>query len=127
MENKKKKLVIPCSGTGKALASVARESLWYALFYGKDDLETICLSLIMLGDEEAVDRVKKTECITIDGCHFQCAKIIVQEAGGKIIRSYRVIDFLKEHKDLKPKSILQLGAEGQRLCQIIGKAIVEKE
>ena len=121
-----KNLVIPCSGTGKALASVSRETCWYALFYASARFETICLSLIMLGDEEALKRIRGNSCITLDGCHHQCAKTIVEQAGGKIIKAYRVTEFLKEHKDWKPKTILHIGAGGQKLCQLIARELVEK-
>ncbi len=127
MSDDKRVLIIPCSGIGKAYGSVAREAT-YALL---DDLrpgatDTVCLSLLTLGDEEAQARVQQNPTITIDGCPKACAKINVEAAGGKPAGIYRVFDVYRAHKELKVRSVSELGASGRAMAQILAEEIASQ-
>jgi uncharacterized metal-binding protein len=123
----KRVLIIPCSGIGKAYGSVGREAM-YALL---EDLrpeatDTVCLSLLTLGDDEAQAKVRDHPTITIDGCPKACAQINVEAAGGKPAAIYRVFDVYRAHKDLKVRSVSQLGESGRRMAQILAQEIAMK-
>lgn len=124
---RKKVIVIPCSGIGKALGSVSREAT-YELVENlcKGVTETTCLALIVSGDEETLQLVRSNKCITVDGCPLQCAEKNVKLAGGDVAARFRVVDTLKENRILKPKSVTFLDRDGQQLATILAKEIVNK-
>jgi len=123
----KKVIVIPCSGIGKALGSVSREATYEVVeSLRKGVTETICLALITSGDEETLQLVKTNKCITVDGCPLQCAQKNVKLAGGELAASFRVVDTLKENRNLKPKSVTFLDRDGQELASLLAKQVAEK-
>ncbi len=68
-------LLIPCSGIGKVQGLISRE----AVFHVPDTMvpgqtELMCLALLVTDDAEAKDRVRGSECITVDGCPKLCAE-----------------------------------------------------
>ncbi len=116
--------VIPCSGIGKATGSVGREATYCVV----DDLipdktDTMCLALLTKGDTRAIEEVKSSKVITIDGCAKDCARKNVELSGGKPDINHRVQDFMKKHRDLKPGSVLDIGDEGWRLANIMAEQI----
>ena len=116
--------VIPCSGIGKASASVGREAAYTVVEDERPGVsDTLCLSLLTLGDEEAQDKVRRHRVITIDGCAKDCAKKNVEAAGGTPGSSHRVHDYLKKHKDLKPEGVLDIGEGGRRLAHLIAEDV----
>jgi uncharacterized metal-binding protein len=120
-------LVIPCSGIGKAFGTIGREATYIVveeLQKGKSD--TLCLSLITMGDEEALQRVKSHRCITIDGCPLECAKKNLILSGGQVAASFRVVDLLREYRTLKPQSVTFLDEDGEKLAQILAEKIALK-
>ena len=123
----KKVIVIPCSGIGKALGSVSREATYEVVeSLRKGVTETTCLALITSGDEETLQLVKTNKCITVDGCPLQCAQKNVKLAGGELAASFRVVDTLKENRNLKPKSVTFLDRDGQELASLLAKQVAEK-
>jgi len=91
--------VIPCSGIGKALGLISRETvLQVTNNLSKDEAETVCLAHVVTGDKDAVDKVKNQICITVDGCPALCAAKSVEHAGGIIKAKYRVVDEMKKHR-----------------------------
>ncbi len=67
-------IIIPCSGIGKAFGSVGREAAYVVTEELRPGCtQTVCLSLLTLGDEEARRQVRKHPTITIDGCPTACA------------------------------------------------------
>jgi uncharacterized metal-binding protein len=119
--------VIPCSGIGKATASTGREAAYRIV----EDLlpqkcDTLCLSLLTTGDEEAREKVRKSRVVTIDGCAKDCSRKNV-EASGKIPDiSHRVQDFMKTHRGLKPESVLDIGEGGRKLAEAVAEDITEE-
>ncbi|WKY43765.1 putative zinc-binding protein [Eubacteriaceae bacterium ES2] len=91
--------VIPCSGIGKVLGLLARESvLKVTQEKCPQDTETFCLAHIVTGDDEIVEKIKGESCITMDGCPKYCSQKSVEAAGGMIAKSYKVADFMKAHR-----------------------------
>jgi uncharacterized metal-binding protein len=123
----KKVIVIPCSGIGKALGTVGREATYEVVEnMRKDVTQTICLALLVSGDEESVQLVQRNKCITVDGCPLQCAEKNVRIAGGDPAASLRVVDALRENRGLKPKSVAFLDRDGQQLTRAVAEKIASK-
>jgi uncharacterized metal-binding protein len=120
-------LIIPCSGMGKPFGTIARD----ATFQVVDELRkgranTNCLSLLVMGDEEATRQVKASRCIAVDGCPLACAKKNIEFTGGEITAYFRVMDFLRENRGLRPKQVTFLDEDGQRLSDILAEKIASK-
>ncbi len=117
-------LIIPCSGIGKAYGSVGREAMYAVLEDLKPGLtDTVCLSLLTLADEEARKQVRDCPTITIDGCPKACAKVNVEAAGGRPAAIYRVFDVYRAHRDLKVRSVSELGENGRQMARILAQEI----
>lgn len=123
----KKVYVIPCSGIGKATASVGREATYRVIEDKRPECaDTICLGLLTLGDEEAAAKLREADVITIDGCAKDCARKNVEASGKPPTISHRVHDYLKEHRDLKPEAVLDIGEGGRKLVEVISEDIAEE-
>ena len=110
----KKVIVIPCSGIGKAYGSISRDATYEVTEnLRKETTQTLCLALLVSGDQESQQLVRSNKCITVDGCPLQCAEKNVKLAGGDLAASFRVIDVYKENRKLKPKSITFLDSDGR--------------
>jgi uncharacterized metal-binding protein len=121
-----KVLIIPCSGIGKAFGSIGREATYIVTEELRpEETDTLCLSLLTLGDEEAKDRVRRHPVITIDGCPKACAEVNVKSAGGRSVANLKVVDTYREHPGLKVPSVLDLGEPGRKLASFVAeKAVV---
>ncbi|NIN64854.1 MAG: hypothetical protein GTO63_09165 [Anaerolineae bacterium] len=119
-----KVLIIPCSGIGKAFGSVGREATYLVTEELRpDETETLCLSLLTLGDEEAGYRVRKHPVITIDGCPKACAEANVKSVGGRSVANIKVVEIYREHRDLRVASVLELGEPGRKLAAILAEKV----
>ena len=126
MDNKKV-YIIPCSGIGKATASVGRGATYKVIEDMRPETaDTLCLSLLTMGDEEAALKVRGNKVITIEGCAKDCARKNVEASGKTPDISHRVHDFLKEHRDLKPETVLDVGEGGRKLTDIIAEQLAEE-
>ncbi len=123
----KKVIVIPCSGIGKPLGSVSREAV-YELVENvrKGVTETLCLALLVSGDKDALQLVRKNKCIAVDGCPMQCAEKNLKHVDGNLIASFRAVDTLKRNKKLKPKSVTFLDRDGLELATILANEVANK-
>jgi uncharacterized metal-binding protein len=126
MGKKKKVMVIPCSGIGKAFGAISREAMYTVV----DDLrpaetDTTCLGLLVMGDEQARSKVKDSPCLTIDGCPADCSRKNVLLAGGDVVKAFRVVDIYKQHTNLKPKAVAQVDEAGRELAQILAGLAAE--
>ena len=119
--------IIPCSGIGKAFGTISREAAYQVVEdLRKGETDTLCLSLLVIGDEDSSYLVQSHQCIAIDGCPLECAKKNLQLAGAKLITNFRVVDLLKEHRNLKPKSITFLDEAGRKLAKLLADQIAAK-
>ncbi len=127
MTDPKRVIIIPCSGIGKAYGSVGREAM-YQVVEGlrPDSTGTVCLSLLTLGDADAQDQVREHPTITIDGCPKACAQVNVQAAGAQPAQMFRVFDVFRAHKELKVRSVSELGESGREMARILAEEIAAK-
>jgi uncharacterized metal-binding protein len=117
---KDKALIITCSGVGKVHGLIAREvALRVADEVAPDAADTLCLALLVKGDEEAVAAVRARPCITVDGCPKLCSQKNVTLAGGRIARSLRVVDEFKNHKGARPGDATTLAPDGWTITEAI--------
>jgi uncharacterized metal-binding protein len=125
--SQKKIIVIPCSGIGKAFGSVSREAT-YELTENlrKETTETVCLALLVSGDQDSLQMVRNNKCITVDGCPLQCAEKNVKLAGGDFAAGLRVVDVFKNNRNLKPKSITFLDHAGEEMANLLAEQIANK-
>jgi uncharacterized metal-binding protein len=121
---KKKVVVIPCSGIGKAFGEMGRQAVYEVIEdLRPGDVTTTCLARLMIDDPEAKALIEDNWVITIDGCVKDCARKNVEFIGKKIDGALRVIEIFKENRDLKPRGILELGEEGLRLVHALARKI----
>ena len=125
--NERPILIIPCSGIGKPFGTIGRD----ATFRVVDELrkgraDTNCLSLLVMGDEEATRQVKESDCIAVDGCPLECARKNIEIAGGRIAAYFRVMDLLRENKGLKPRQVTFLDDDGTKLAEMLAERIAVK-
>ncbi len=119
-----KVMILPCSGIGKAFASVGREATYLAIEDLRPGLtDTVCLSALVMGDEEARAKVRGNPCITVDGCPTACARKNVELAGGDVAGVLRVPDTYKQHRELKPAAITELDEAGKQLAAFLAERI----
>jgi uncharacterized metal-binding protein len=119
--------IIPCSGIGKAFGTISREAAYHVVEdLRKGRTDTLCLSLLVMGDEDSSNLVQTHQCITIDGCPLECAKKNLEIAGAKLAANFRVVDLLKERRNLKPKSVTLLDEAGRELAKILAEKIALK-
>ncbi len=121
---KPKALIIPCSGIGKTLGSVARESA----FRVAEDLrpgtsQLLPLSLLILGEKETREILASTPVVAIDGCTKSCAAKVAAERGGKVTQALQVSDIFKHCRELKPEGIAELNEAGHRLAQALAEEV----
>jgi uncharacterized metal-binding protein len=119
-------LVIPCSGIGKVYGTVGRDAALQVV----EDLRpgrtaTMCLSLLVMGDEEARQRVRATQTVIIDGCALACARKNVELAGGQIGGAVMVLDVYRKHRELKSQTVTFLDENGQRLAGCVAQEAVQ--
>lgn len=124
LKDDEKMLIISCSGVGKAFGMASRE----AMFTVVEDLrpgvtDTLCLSLLTLGDEEARARVRTRPTITIDGCPRMCARTNVEASGGHPAAGFRVVDTYRRVRELKPQSIAMPDEAGRQLARALAEEV----
>jgi uncharacterized metal-binding protein len=128
MNNDKRVVVIvPCSGIGKSLGTVSRETA-YELCENlrPHDTQLVALSKLVLGDEQARQKVRTNAAVTIDGCKQMCAAKLVKHNGGTVAREIAVFEEFRHHKDLRPEGIAELNAEGMQLSRVLAEEIAEQ-
>ena len=106
-------LVIPCSGIGKVHGLISREATYEIIDrLAPDNTDTLCLALLVIGDEEALAKVRSHSCITIDGCPKACSQKNVEMAGGQVTKAVRVVEAFKNHRGAQPGTATKLSEEG---------------
>jgi len=125
MNSKRQRVVIvPCSGIGKSLGTVSREAAYELCDNLRPDgTQLVALSKLVLGDEQARERVRSSLAITIDGCKQMCASKLVKHNGGRVSRAVAVFESFRNHKNLKPEGIAELNEEGLQLARVLAEEI----
>lgn len=126
MISDKKVLIIPCSGIGKPIGTVSRETTYEIIEnLSKGKAETVCLALLTSQDKETIDRVKNNYVITLDGCAKHCAKKNTEECGKIPDKSYMILKFAAANPDKKPQGIIDIGNSGKALVDTISDTIIK--
>jgi uncharacterized metal-binding protein len=116
--------VIPCSGIGKALGSVTREAAYELCDNLRPDrTQLVALSKLVLGEEQARERIQNSPAVTIDGCKQMCAAKLVRHSGGTVVREIAVFEVFRRYKELKPEGIAELNEEGKQLARALAGEI----
>ena len=127
MNSDKRIVIVPCSGIGKSLGSVSREAAYELCDNLRPgDTQLVALSKLVLGDEQARERVRTSLAVTIDGCKQMCAAKLVKHSGGTVSRAVAVFEAFRDHKDLKPEGIAELNPEGKQLARVLAEEIAEQ-
>lgn len=120
-------LIIPCSGIGKSFGTISREATYCVVEdLKKSEADTICLSLLVMGDEDAKRLVKSHRCIAVDGCPNECAKKNLELSNAKLAANFRVVDILRDNRSLRPKAVTFLDEDGRRLAKILAEKVASK-
>ena len=122
--DKKKVVIVPCSGIGKTYGTVSREAAYEVI----EDLrprtsQLVPLSKLVLGDEEARKAVAESQVITIDGCALACAAKMVEVSGGVVAEEFAVLDSYRRNRKLKPRGIAELNEGGQQLARVLAEEV----
>jgi uncharacterized metal-binding protein len=126
MENRKV-VVVPCSGIGKSLGTVGRVATYKVIERMKPEkTRTVCLALLTMGDDDALKLVRENPCIAVDGCPAQCSKKNIEASMGKLAHNIIVTDVLRKNRALKPEGVIDLNDQGDKLAEIIARALSER-
>jgi uncharacterized metal-binding protein len=126
MENHKV-VVVPCSGIGKSLGTVGRVATYKVIERMKPEkTRTVCLALLTTGDDDALKLVRENPCIAVDGCPAQCSKKNIEASMGKLAHNIVVTDVLRKNRSLKPEGVIELNDQGDKLAEIIARALSER-
>jgi uncharacterized metal-binding protein len=79
-----------------------------------------------MGDEDAQKQVKSHRCISIDGCAAECSKKNLELKNAKLAASFKVLDIVKEHRELKPKSVTFLDEDGRKMAKHLAEKVALK-
>ncbi len=126
MASDKKVLIIPCSGIGKPIGTVSRETTYEIVEnLAKSKAETVCLALLTSQDKETIDKVKNNYVITLDGCARHCAKKNTEQCGKVPDKSYMILKFAAANPDKKPQGLIDIGDGGKALVVTISDTIAK--
>jgi uncharacterized metal-binding protein len=124
--NDKKVLIIPCSGIGKPIGTVSRETTYEIIEnLSKGKTETVCLALLTSQDIETMNKIKNNYVITLDGCAKHCAKKNTEQCGKIPDKNYMVLKFAAANPDKKPQGIIDIGMSGKALVETIADTVVK--
>jgi uncharacterized metal-binding protein len=87
--------------------------------------QIVPLSRLVLGDEEARSQIADSPVITMDGCKLACATVNVRQAGGTVAKEYAVLDFYRQHRQLKPGGIAELNEGGEALARALAEDLAQ--
>ena len=120
-------LIIPCSGIGKSFGTISRDATYCVVEeLRRGETDTLCLSLLVMGDEDARYSVKSHRCIAVDGCPNECAKKNLELSDAKLVANFRVVDILRDNRSLKPNDVTFLDEDGRKLSRILAEKIATK-
>ncbi len=124
--NRRKVLIVPCSGIGKTYGSVSREAAYEVTeSLRPGDSQMVSLSLLVMGDETSRQALAEKPAITIDGCKLACATKMVQECGGSVAHGFAVLDIYRRYRQFKPQGIADLNQAGLQLARALAEETAE--
>lgn len=115
-------VVVGCAGIGKIMGTIAAESV--RSLVNTKGLQTVCLPLVIMDDEETLERLRRSDCVVVEGCQESCVSEILASKGITAMARMEVLQFWSENVELRPKSILELGEDGIKLRDILVERIM---
>lgn len=119
-----KALLVPCSGMGKVHGLISREAVFAAVDQLPEGMaSTMCLAMLVMGDETALEAVRTRPVFTVDGCPKLCAHKNIELAGGRLAQAVRVVDAFKEHRGVDAGTATSLTDGGWQIAGEIGQSL----
>jgi uncharacterized metal-binding protein len=119
----KKVAIIACTGTGKALGTVARQVAYKVVDELRPDKTVlICIPSLTAGVGEYKNLLRKYPSIILDGCVERCASKITSKNKG-MIRAKVFLPQMIAKYGLKPQSRADIGEEGEKLVSKIAEEV----
>ena len=128
MIQKKKAVILPCSGIGKSFGTVARQATFIVTNELRTDkTTTFCLPLLQIEDKEALDLAENNFVISIDGCAKACSfKNVERSIGHPSDAKVMIMDVLRENKELRTKQVTFLDENGKKLARKVAERVAEE-
>jgi uncharacterized metal-binding protein len=82
-----------------------------------------CLARLVIDDPETIAAVNDNFVITLDGCPDDCARKNVERIGKTVDYPIHVADLLQQHPDLHPNGIVNIGADGFVLVDLMADQV----
>ena len=84
-------VIIPCSGIGKPYGTIGRDATYIVCDEKlRENTETDCLGLLVIEDEEIVEKVRSCKVVSVDGCFNECARKSVERVGAEVTEAIHV-------------------------------------
>lgn len=123
----KKVGVTACTGINLIDGTIARMAIYKVLEELRPNQTVlICLPALAAEVEEDVEFVRDYPSIILDGCEKKCAEKVFTKFKSNIKGIFSVSDYRSKYPKLKPKSIIDIGPDGEKLAQIIAEDIAKK-
>jgi uncharacterized metal-binding protein len=122
-------VIIPCSGIGKAYGTICREAAYEVVQNRRSGTSRIlCLALLVKGDEEAVNLVRESPSIALDGCAKRCSYKNIERVAPKPPIALTIMDLFRKHRDLNPNelnlgTVLHLEEGGRYLVHLLADEV----
>ncbi|AKX95062.1 hypothetical protein MTHERMOG20_25330 [Moorella thermoacetica] len=127
VNSSRKVYVIPCSGIGKMYGLLGREAVLKTVKELRPDkAATMCLALLVYGDNEARKEIAGARCITVDGCPKLCAAKNVEHAGGRVVEMIRAVDAFRNHRGVDAGTAAHLTAAGWQIADELAADLAGK-
>ena len=126
---KKPVIIIPCSGIGKAYGTICREAVYEVVQNRRPGISrTLCLALLVKGDEEAIHLIRESPSIALDGCAKRCSYKNIERVAPKPPIALTIMDLFRKHRDLNPNeldlgTVLHLEEGGRRLVHLLADEV----
>jgi uncharacterized metal-binding protein len=122
-------VIIPCSGIGKAYGTICREAAYEVVERRRPkQARTLCLGLLTKGDKDAINLLKESHCISVDGCAKKCSYKNIERMVEKTSIPFTIMDLFRKHRDLNPNdlnlgTVLHLKEGGKYLVHLLADEI----
>ncbi len=118
--------IAACSGIGKALGLMARESALYVTeVLEPEKTEIVCLAHVVKGDEEAQGKVQGQPCISIDGCPKYCAKKSLELGGADMVADFMAATAMKNHRGKDAGNGSDLSEDGWVMTKELAESVAQ--
>ena len=111
--------ILPCTGVGQVVGTIARQAAYRVCEDERpDETELLCLPALVRGVREDIDMVRQCPVVAIEGCKERCAAHALSTQGGLASATVFLPEVMK-HKGLR------IRREGRRQLTDPELAVVE--